>query len=128
MARKIETIPTEQLEIAQKAIDFASREMHGFFQQVRKDGEEGKVRGSYVEELEESLYRKVQENNAIIESIDKELFKRINKMFPKATTPHIMPRLVSQYEKELAEYAANASEEKEVKSKLHLVSNEKVKE
>lgn len=121
MAKKIDQIPTSTLMTAQTAIEFANREMHGFFQKVLEDEKEFKVRRSYVMDLEKSLETKILKNNKILDEIEKEVFTRIEKMFPGAITSKHLPRIVESYKQEVM-FVEKEREKGEQKEKTPVLS------
>jgi hypothetical protein len=117
MAKKLENMSTQSIISAQQIIQMGSEQMHGFFGEVSKKQKEGLVSLSYKDELENHLRKRINGNNEIVDNLDKEIFKRIERDFG-GTTPKIMPLLVRKFEEEKQDMEAIKKEvasEKEVK-------------
>lgn len=105
MGKKIKDQPTSVLISAQQIIQMGSEQMHGFFGEVTKAQSEGNVSLSYKNKLEQNLRERINANNVVVDELDKEIFRRIERDFG-GTTPKIMPLLVKQYEEEKADQEA----------------------
>jgi|AntDeeMinimDraft_6_1070357.scaffolds.fasta_scaffold00724_8 uncharacterized hydantoinase/oxoprolinase family protein len=117
MAKKLENMSTQSIISAQQIIQMGSEQMHGFFGEVSKKQKEGLVSLSYKNELENHLRKRINGNNEIVDNLDKEIFKRIERDFG-GTTPKIMPLLVRKFEEEKQDIEAIKKEvafDKEVK-------------
>jgi hypothetical protein len=117
MAKKLENMSTQSIISAQQIIQMGSEQMHGFFGEVSKKQKEGLVSLSYKDELENHLRKRINRNNEIVDDLDKEIFKRIERDFG-GTTPKIMPLLVRKFEEEKQDMEAikkKVASEKEVK-------------
>jgi hypothetical protein len=117
MAKKLENMSTQSIISAQQIIQMGSEQMHGFFGEVSKKQKEGLVSLSYKNELENHLRKRINGNNEIVDNLDKEIFKRIERDFG-GTTPKIMPLLVRKFEEEKKDIEAIKKEvafDKEVK-------------
>ena len=128
MALKIESVPLSGLLSLQQVVEFGSREMAGFFQQLLEDHKEGKIGTFYFKQQEIKLQKKVTDNNEVCDIIEKEIFKRLKSVFGnKATTPKIMTSLVADYEKEIEAHSKLAKDKSnpEVKTLKMEVSSEK---
>lgn len=132
MGKKLKDQPTSVLINAQQIIQHASQELHNFFGHIEKEHQQLHVSTSYYTKIEAELRHRVEENNRVMDEIEKELFSRIERDFPGSTTSLIMRRLVPAYEKEYDEFTKDqkkegpAKEDKPVK-KLETVKRSREK-
>lgn len=110
MSKKLENISTPSLLAYQQIVGVANQQMDRFATDVQEMVEKKQIDKDYFDNLVKDLDPKVHANNVILEEIDKELLRRVNRDLKGATTGRIMTSVFAGFRK--AEEAFRARQPK----------------
>jgi hypothetical protein len=125
MAKNITEYSTSNLLSIQQILNLASKELHDFYGHVENEAKEGKLSTSYKDELRKQVEAKIVKNNEHMDTIDKEVYRRIERDFPGATTSKVMPRLVEKYRQEKAAHEKGKEEQPTLETKVKTLKKSK---